>query len=154
MRVLFVCTGNICRSPTAEGVFRQLARQAGIEVHAESAGTHDYHVGDAPDRRSMAHALKRGYDLSSQRARQVRAEDFEQFDLLLAMDKGHRDNLLQRSPPQHRHKIRLLLEFAGREGHEVPDPYYGAADGFEQVLEMTEAASRGLLEHIRASRRG
>jgi protein-tyrosine phosphatase len=111
-------------------------------------------VGDSPDRRSMAHALKRGYDLSSQRARQVRASDFDQFDLLLAMDKGHRDSLLKLSPPQHRHKVRLFREFAGLEGQEVPDPYYGGADGFEQVLEMTEAASRGLLEHIRASRRG
>jgi protein-tyrosine phosphatase len=154
MRVLFVCTGNICRSPTAEGVFRHLAQEAGLQVHAESAGTHDYHVGDSPDRRSMAHALKRGYDLSSQRARQVQASDFERFDLLLAMDKGHRDLLLKLSPPQHRHKVRLFLEYAGREGQEVPDPYYGGADGFEQVLEMTEAASRGLLEHIRVSRRG
>jgi protein-tyrosine phosphatase len=102
----------------------------------------------------MAHALKRGYDLSKQRARQVVAEDFERFDLLLAMDKGHRDFLLKLSPPQHRHKVRLFLEFAGRHGHEVPDPYYGGAEGFEQVLEMTEAASRGLLEHVRASRRG
>ena len=144
-----VCTGNICRSPTAEGVLRHLAREAGLPIEVDSAGTHDYHVGDAPDRRACAHAAKRGYDLSSLRARQVTADDFQAFDLLLAMDRGHRELLLRRCPAEHRHKVRMFMDFAGRDGEEVPDPYYGGAEGFEGVLDRVEAACRGLLSHAR-----
>jgi len=143
--VLFVCTGNICRSPTAEGVLRRLAQDASIELRVESAGTHDYHVGNAPDRRAQEHARRRGYDLSAQRARQVRKRDFEEFDLIVAMDRGHLEILQDNCPPQHQGKLRMLVR-----GHDVPDPYYGGAEGFEQVLDMVEAACLGLLSEIRA----
>ena len=149
--VLFVCTGNICRSPTAEGVFRQLLLKNGLQdkVRTDSAGTHDYHAGEPPDRRAIAHANARGYDISGLRARQVTARDFEDFDLVLAMDRGHLRFMEQLCAPQHRRKLRLYLDFAGVQGADVPDPYGGGADGFEQVLDMVEAASRGLLDHIR-----
>jgi protein-tyrosine phosphatase len=150
MRVLFVCTGNICRSPTAEGVFQALVQKEGLQIAVDSAGTHDYHVGEAPDRRSMLHARKRGYDLSALRARQLMRADFETFDLLLAMDRGHLEILQQLSPAEHRNKIRLFRDFAGLSDAEVPDPYYGGAGGFEEVLDMVEAASRGLLDHVRS----
>jgi protein-tyrosine phosphatase len=152
VRVLFVCTGNICRSPTAEGVFRHQVREAGLQalVHIESAGTHDYHVGECPDDRAIRAAMRRGYDLSAQRARHLRDADFEAFDHLLAMDRGHLAILLRRSPAQHRGKIRLFMDHAPQfSDREVPDPYYGSAADFEHVLDMVEAASRGLLEHIR-----
>ncbi len=145
-----VCTGNICRSPTAEGVFRVLAEQAGLAVEVDSAGTHDYHVGSSPDQRASAHALRRGYDLSGLRARQVAQADFETFDLVLAMDRGHLRLMEGLCPAEHRHKLRLFLEFAGQPGADVPDPYYGGAERFEQVLDMVEAASRGLVHHVRA----
>jgi protein-tyrosine phosphatase len=144
MKVLFVCTGNICRSPTAEGVLRKLGSQMNIPLHVESAGTHDYHVGSCPDERAMQHALKRGYDLSAQRARQLRKRDFDEFDLIIAMDRGHLQILEQHCPPQHRGKLRMLVD-----GHDVPDPYYGGAEGFEQVLDMVEAACLGLLHEVR-----
>ena len=144
LHVLFVCTGNICRSPTAEGVLRQLAKQAGIAVHVESAGTGDWHVGLPPDSRAQHHARGRGYDLSAQRARQVHAADFERFDLIVAMDRGHLRILGELCPPAHRAKLRLLVE-----GREVPDPYYGGQEGFERVLDMVEAGCRDLLEEIR-----
>jgi protein-tyrosine phosphatase len=152
VRVLFVCTGNICRSPTAEGVFRQHVRAAGLQdrVHVESAGTHDYHVGECPDDRAIAAAMLRGYDLSAQRARHLCDADFERFDHLLAMDRGHLALLLRRSPAQHRGKIRLFMDHAPHfSEREVPDPYYGSAADFEHVLDLVEGASRGLLEHIR-----
>jgi protein-tyrosine phosphatase len=149
VRLLFVCTGNICRSPTAEGVFRTLAAAANLPVLVDSAGTHDYHLGSPPDRRSAAHAMKRGYDLSSLRARQVTRADFDEFDLLLAMDRGHLEFLRGLGPAEHRHKVRMFLEFAGRPDMDVPDPYYGGAEGFEGVLDMIEAASRGLVDHAR-----
>ena len=145
MKVLFVCTGNICRSPTAEGVLRHLASKMGIPVHVESAGTHDYHVGECPDERAQTHAKKRGYDLSAQRARQLRKRDFEEFDVIIAMDRGHLRILEQNCPPQHRAKLRMLVD-----GHDVPDPYYGGAEGFEQVLDMVEAACLGLLAEIKS----
>jgi protein-tyrosine phosphatase len=145
-KVLFVCTGNICRSPTAEGVLRQLAKDAGVDIHVESAGTHDYHVGNAPDARTQKHASGRGYDLSAQRARQVRKRDFEEFDLIVAMDRGHLEILQDSCPPQHQAKLRMLLR-----GHDVPDPYYGGAEGFEQVLDMVEAACLGLVSEIKAT---
>jgi protein-tyrosine phosphatase len=143
-RVLFVCTGNICRSPTAEGVLRHLAQQAGIDVHVASAGTGDWHVGHPPDTRAQHHARGRGYDLSAQRARQVRPSDFESFDLIVAMDRGHLQMLESQCPPAQRAKLRLLMA-----GRDVPDPYYGGPDGFERVLDMVEAGCRDLLEQVR-----
>jgi protein-tyrosine phosphatase len=145
-RVLFVCTGNICRSPTAEGVLRHLAKGAGIEVHVESAGTGDWHVGHPPDERAQHHARSRGYDLSAQRARQVSRGDFERFDFIVAMDRGHLRVLETQCPPEHRAKLRLLVG-----GRDVPDPYYGGAEGFERVLDMVEGACRSLLQEIEGS---
>ena len=150
--VLLVCTGNICRSPTAEGVFRKLLCESALDelVQVESAGTHGYHVGEAPDARAQEHARRRGYDLSGLRARQIEQGDFERFDLILAMDRGHLGILQRLAPPQYRHKLRLFMEFAeGWNLAEVPDPYYGGADGFERVLDMVEDAAQGLLEEIR-----
>lgn len=150
--VLMVCMGNICRSPTAEGVFRHAVRQAGLEdrIHIDSAGTHDYHVGSPPDRRSCHHASLRGYDLTDQRARQVHRLDFERFDLILAMDWDNFERLEAQCPPQHRHKLKRLMEFAPKGlGDEVPDPYYGGTAGFETVLDHVEAACQGLLQHLR-----
>jgi len=147
--VLFVCMGNICRSPTAEGVFRHHAIAAG---HAErmlidSAGTHAYHVGEPPDRRAVAAAERRGISLQDIRARRVSEDDFERFDHIIAMDE---DNLarLQEQSPEHQSKVRLLLEFSSRDEREVPDPYYGGAAGFERVLDLVDEASRGFLETL------
>jgi protein-tyrosine phosphatase len=148
MKVLFVCTGNICRSPTAEGVLKEMAHQHGVDLQVESRGTHDYHVGEPPDDRAQDHAKRRGYDLSAQRAKHVSKRDFEEFDLVLAMDRGHLRMLQRLCPPQHARKVRLLLAEA-----DVPDPYYGGPEGFEQVLDLVEAACRGLLGEMRASTR-
>ena len=145
-KILFVCTGNICRSPTAEGVLKHLSRELGVEVHVESAGTHDYHVGNPPDERAQHHAKSRGYDLSTQRARQLRKRDFEQFDIIVAMDRGHLELLHEHCPERHRAKLRMLVH-----GHDVPDPFYGGPEGFEQVLDMVEAACLGLLHEIRSA---
>jgi protein-tyrosine phosphatase len=146
MKVLFVCTGNICRSPTAEGVLRQLARLEDLRLHVESRGTHDYHVGEPPDERAQYHAQRRGYDLSAQRARHVSADDFERFDMIVAMDRGHL-RLLERScPAEHRRKLRLFVP-----GQDVPDPYYGGPDGFEAVLDLVEEGCRRLLHEIRTA---
>jgi len=142
--ILFVCTGNICRSPTAEGVFRSLARKAGLELRIESAGLGDWHVGQPPDERAQHHARQRGYDLSEQRARQVRRRDFEEFDLILAMDNGHLGALQRMAPAKHRAKIRLFVA-----DRDVPDPYYGGPAGFEQVLDLVEAQCESLLEELR-----
>jgi protein-tyrosine phosphatase len=151
-RVLFVCTGNICRSPTAEGVFRSLVERAGLadRIGADSAGTHGYHVGEPPDPRTRAAASARGYDLSGLRARRIAREDFGRFDLVLAMDRDHHAILDRFAPPTGRHKLRMLMEFARRSAtDEVPDPYYGGPDGFELVLTLIEDAAEGLLEHLR-----
>ena len=142
--VLFVCTGNICRSPTAEAVLRHLAAKEGIELHIASAGIGDWHVGAAPDDRAQHHARKRGYDLSALRARQVTPRDFDEFDLVLAMDRGHLRALERMAPPALRHKLRLFVA-----GRDVPDPYYGGAEGFEQVLDLVEAACRDLLRELK-----
>jgi len=148
--ILFVCMGNICRSPTAEGVFRTRAAAAGLDLHIDSAGTHAYHVGAAPDPRSTRHAAQRGYDLSRQRARKVADEDFERFDHVLAMDHDNLEILQRICPPQHRHKLGLFMQYATRSGAQVvPDPYYGAADGFDVVLDYIEDASDGLLAVLR-----
>lgn len=146
--MLFVCTGNICRSPTAEGVLRRLAELEKLDIHVESRGTHDYHVGDPPDERAQDHAKRRGYDLSAQRAKQLGKRDFEEFDLVLAMDHGHLRILQRLCPQQHARKVRLFLQEA-----DVPDPYYGGPEGFEQVLDLVEAACRGLLDEMRAPTR-
>ena len=152
MRVLFVCMGNICRSPTAEGVFREFVRRHAPELQLEidSAGTHDYHVGEPPDPRALKAASTRGFDISGLRARQVEDADFERFDLILAMDRLNYETLRDRSPPAFHSRIRLLLEFADDTGRqEVPDPYYGGAKGFEEVLDLLEDASAGLLAEVR-----
>jgi protein-tyrosine phosphatase len=143
-RILFVCTGNICRSPTAEGVLRHLAREAGVEVHVESAGTGGWHVGSPPDERAQHHAKGRGYDLSGQRARQVSPRDFQAFDLIVAMDRGHLRVLENQCPRAQHAKLRMLIP-----GRDVPDPYYGGPEGFERVLDMVEVACRGLLQELR-----
>lgn len=150
--VLMVCTGNICRSPTAEVVLRHKVQEAGLadRVHVASAGTHDYHVGAPADERSTHHARLRGYDLSTHRARQVSGRDFERFDLVLAMDHGHFELLEEDCPPGHRAKLRRLMEFAPPGvADEVADPYYGGREGFETVLDHVEAACDGLLAHLR-----
>ncbi len=143
--------GNICRSPTAEGVFRHLVEQRGMtgEIIIDSAGTHDYHIGDAPDARSQAAAARRGYDLSRLRARQIVRDDFTAFDHVLAMDEGNLDLLRRQYPEASRGKLKLFLAYAdGITLREVPDPYYGGAQGFEQVLDLVENAARGLLREI------
>ncbi len=152
IRVLFVCTGNICRSPTAEGVFRALADAEGLgeAIAADSAGTHGYHVGDAPDTRAQAAAARRGIDLSGQRSRLFGAGDFETFDYVLAMDRMNYRTLSTVCPAHARGRLSLFLDFAPSLGlDEVPDPYYGAEVGFEEVLDIVEAASGGLLAAIR-----
>ncbi|MGB5255971.1 MAG: low molecular weight protein-tyrosine-phosphatase [Woeseiaceae bacterium] len=148
--VLFVCMGNICRSPTAEGVFRHYVEEAGLgeHIHIDSAGTHAYHVGDPPDRRAKAAAERRGIQLGDLRARRVSDEDFERFDYVIAMDMDNLERLKDRSPPAHHGKVRLFLEFSSLREREVPDPYYGGAAGFERVLDLVEDASRGLLETL------
>jgi len=146
--VLFVCTGNICRSPTAEGVFRKLAAEAGLgeRILADSAGTHGYHVGEPPDPRTQAAAVRRGYDLSGLRARKVERADFQRFDLILAMDHDHHAILSRMAPAAVSHKLRLIMSYAGRfRESEVPDPYYGSPQEFERVLDMLEDAAQGLL---------
>ena len=153
IRVLFVCMGNICRSPTAEGVFRKLVQERAphLEVEIDSAGTHGYHVGDPPDRRAIAAAARRGVDLGGLRARTVEDADFKAFDLLVAMDQLNREVLLDRSPEEYRERIRLMLEFApSTDLEDVPDPYYGGAVGFERVLDLVEEASTGLLDELLA----
>jgi protein-tyrosine phosphatase len=150
-RVLFVCMGNICRSPTAEGVFRKLLaeRAPDLDVQVDSAGTHGYHTGEPPDPRACRAAERRGVDLKGLRARQVTDRDFEHFELVLAMDEQNLKFLLEACPVEHHGRIRLLLEFAPHlERREVPDPYYGGSTGFEHVLDLVEEAGKGLLDHL------
>ncbi len=150
--VLFVCTGNICRSPTGEGVFRALVEGAdlGHRITVDSAGTHAYHVGESPDPRSQVAARARGIDLSGQRARRATADDFRRFEFVLAMDEDNRRLLARLCPRGEEHRLGLLMDFAPDSGpRDVPDPYYGGEHGFERVLDMIEAASQGLLAHIR-----
>jgi protein-tyrosine phosphatase len=151
--VLIVCTGNICRSPTGEGVLRALAEKRGLSdrIRIASAGTHDYHVGDAPDPRTLKHASKRGYDLSRQRAQQVIKQHFHDYDYILAMDRGHLRILKSLAPRDARAKLGMFLEASGRwKGEDVPDPYYGGVEGFEQVLDMVEEAAQRWLDRFEA----
>ena len=154
--VIFVCMGNICRSPTAEAVFRARAEQAGLadDIFIDSAGTHDYHIGDAPDARTQRAAARRGYDMSALRGRQVESADFLRFDYVLAMDHANLAILQRMRPHDAPGHLGLFLEFAARHHErEVPDPYYGGAEGFERVLDMVEDAAEGLLQCIRNARR-
>ncbi len=152
VKVLFVCMGNICRSPTAEGVFRQLIKKHGLaeSVSTDSAGTHAYHVGEPPDQRAQATAKNRGLDISDLRARSVADDDFDMFDYIMAMDADNYSNLLKHSSDIHHNKIALFLNYAPHLNlTEVPDPYYGGAKGFENVFDMVEAASEGLIAQIK-----
>lgn len=152
MKVLFVCTGNICRSPTAEAVFRWMLNSERLQdsVLVGSAGTHDYHVGEKPDRRAVAAAARRGYDLTSLRARQVSRDDLQEFDYILAMDRGHLAQLQALARARHRGELRLFLDYStARPGGDVPDPYYGGDQGFEVVLDLIEDGARGVLADIK-----
>lgn len=157
LKVLFVCTGNICRSPTAKGVFRHRVERAGLadRILTDSAGTHGYHVGELPDSRTQAAARRRDYELSGIRARRLQAEDPIAFQHLLAMDAEHLALLRRLSSVEHQHKVRLFLDFAPHlQYREIPDPYYGDADGFELVLDRIEEAADGLLEHVKLELEG
>lgn len=150
-RILFVCMGNICRSPSAEAMLRALARRdfPQLQLEVDSAGTHDYHVGEPPDPRSIAAGRKRGYDLAPLRARQVTSEDFARFDWLLAMDAANLSRLRQLAPTGKLERARLFLEFAGETSRiDVPDPYYGDTADFELVLDLLEVASQRLLHRL------
>jgi protein-tyrosine phosphatase len=153
-RILFVCLGNICRSPTAEGVFRHRARQAGFtDLQIDSAGTAGWHVGKAPDPRTVAAAQRRGYDLSALRARQVLVADFDHFDFVLAMDRQNLAELKSMAPRRAKASLGLFLDYTGNAAcREVPDPYYGGEAGFEQVLDLVEQASDGLIARLRGDR--
>ena len=154
--VLFVCMGNICRSPTAQGVFERLVADNELADHIEidSAGTHAYHIGERPDERASAAALKRGVNLSTQKARRVSENDFQDFDYVIAMDSSNYSDLAASCPPGRESRLSLFLEFAtDLETNEVPDPYYGGATGFERVLDLIEQAAAGLLTEIRKQHR-
>lgn len=151
VRILFVCLGNICRSPLSQGIFRVLVEQAGMadKVSVDSAGTHGHFTGHAPDPRAQAVARAQGIDISSHRARAIQREDFYACDYIIAMDRENYCQLRQMSPPEQAHKIRLLLDFAPDVGEtEVPDPYYGTADGFEKVCHLLARGGEGLLAHL------
>lgn len=154
--VLFVCMGNICRSPSAEGVFRAVAKRAGWtrKLRIDSAGTHDYHVGEPPDTRAIASAQRRGYDIAKLRARQLEPRDFARFHWILAMDSNNLHRLVEMRPQEFNGHVGLLLDFVPELGvREVPDPYYGGPDGFERMLDLIEPASEALLARVAASAR-
>lgn len=152
MKILFVCFGNICRSPTAEGVFRQIVKDEGLDhvIHVDSAGTAGYHIGDPADPRSVDAAMQRGYDISDHRGRRIETPDFDEFDYILAMDQENYSQLAAICTTGNWGKLKLFMEYAsGFAGKEVPDPYYGGQRAFELVLDMVESASRGLLKEVR-----
>lgn len=152
IKILFVCMGNICRSPTADAVFKHFVKEAGVDhmIDVDSAGTHAYHIGDPPDHRAQNTALQRGYKMHDLCARAVQSSDFEEFDYILAMDRENLMLLQQRSPQQHASKIQLFMQYGKNTDQdvEVPDPYFGGHQGFELVLDMVEEASQGLLAHL------
>jgi protein-tyrosine phosphatase len=156
VNILFVCLGNICRSPTVEGVARQLATREAphLPLQFDSAGTADYHIGAAPDARSQRHALARGYDISGLRARQLTPGDFRRFDLLLAMDEDNLAAMRALAPPGHAERARLFLSYSSGGARAVPDPYYGGPEGFETVLDLAEHGSRTLFVALAAIRAG
>jgi len=149
--VVFVCMGNICRSPTAEGVFRHVVHANNLQnvIKTDSAGTHAYHIGESPDSRSQATAKSRGVDLSAQRARKVESNDFDLFDYVIAMDRSNYENLKVLATPEQQKRLHLFMSFTQDwDNEEVPDPYYGGGDGFTTVFDMVQSASEGLLETI------
>lgn len=155
IRVLFVCLGNICRSPTAEGVFRDLVGREGLseKIATDSCGTGGWHIGHPPDERAREEAKRRGIDIDDLKARKTHSSDFTDFDFIMAMDDSNFKNLTLMCPPEHVSKIYMFLSFASDVGvREVPDPYYGGPDGFSDVFDMIDAASNGLLQHIRDTR--
>jgi len=151
-RILFVCLGNICRSPAAEGVLRARSKARGLDLVIDSAGTGGWHAGDPPDERMIRAAAGRGYDISRQRARQVELADFYSFDFLLAMDLRNQSDLLAMAPPNREGDIRLFLDFAQTKERETPDPYYGGASGFEHVLDLIEKGADGFLDYLEDER--
>ncbi|MGL1559762.1 low molecular weight protein-tyrosine-phosphatase [Vibrio parahaemolyticus] len=147
-RILVVCMGNICRSPTGEAVLRAKAEELGVDVDIDSAGTIGYHTGNTPDTRAMAAGKQRGYSFKGMRARQVSVQDFEDFDLVLAADKANLADLLDICPAEHRHKVSLFLSHSNSSYDEIPDPYHGGDDGFELVLDLIEEASVAVLQKL------
>ncbi|HCE3034859.1 TPA: low molecular weight phosphotyrosine protein phosphatase [Vibrio parahaemolyticus] len=147
-RILVVCMGNICRSPTGEAVLRAKAEELGVDVDIDSAGTIGYHTGNTPDSRAMAAGKQRDYSFKGMRARQVSVQDFEDFDLVLAADKANLADLLDICPAEHRHKVSLFLSHSNSSYDEIPDPYYGGDDGFELVLDLIEEASVAVLQKL------
>ena len=157
VKVLFVCMGNICRSPTAEAVFRARVEEASLaqQILIDSVGTHDYHIGKSPDKRTQHAAKQRGYDMSDLRGRQVELADFSRFDYVLAMDNDNMAILYRLCPKEQRGRLGMFLQYASKhKQREVPDPYYGGEDGFERVLDMVEDAAEGLLRHIKEQHLG
>lgn len=155
-RVLMVCTGNICRSPTAHGVMEKLVADAGLQqrIEVDSAGTHSYHVGEPPDSRSQQYARRRGYELSGQRARQLTTQDFDAFDLVLVMDSANEIAVRRISSPAQQQRMKRLTDYCQRfSDTEVPDPYYGGERGFEHVLDLVEDACQNLLQSIKLQQR-
>ena len=149
--VLFVCLGNICRSPSAEAVFKKKAGDMGLNIEIDSAGTGGYHKGTAPDKRAQAVGMLRGYSFKGLKCRKVVGQDFEKFDYVLGMDNQNIENLLEVCPEKFQHKISLLLSFAVSEEQEVPDPYYGGKRGFEYVLDLIEQGADGFIEHLKST---
>ena len=149
-KVLFVCLGNICRSPTAQGVFEKMLEKEGLKekIESDSCGTSSWHIGSPPDSRSLKHALKRGYDFRHLRGRQVHQNDFEKFDLILAMDESNYYNLINESKKEYHSKIKLILDYSKTKLKSVPDPYYKGEEGFEEVLDLLEEACANLIKKL------